>query len=234
MKRFAILVGGLALFAPLTWSQTSTWVSDPNHSEVDFSISHLSVSKVHGRFGQVKATILYNEADVTKSTVTATIGVDTVNTGVDARDNHLKSADFFNVAEMQKATFVSTSVAKNGDKLAVSGNLTLHGVTKPVVLRWTVRQSRLRTRKVASIRAFRPPPPSIAPHSASDPSLGLPWLAAKSTSILSWKLSSSKQNRSMQHRVNLLPGRRVIAQQDVLNKFGAGTIDIRGNGPWQI
>ncbi len=134
MKRLAILTGILALAAPLALAQTSTWVSDPNHSEVDFSIVHLSVSKVHGRFGNVKATIVYNEADVTKSTVTATIGVDTVDTGVDRRDTDLKGASFFDVANLPTATFTSTSVAKNGNHMSVNGNLTLHGVTKPVVL----------------------------------------------------------------------------------------------------
>jgi polyisoprenoid-binding protein YceI len=134
VKRLALLAGILALTAQLGFAQTSTWVSDPNHSEVDFGISHMSVSKVHGRFGQVKATINYNQTDVTKSTVTATIGVDTIDTGVDQRNAHLKSPDFFDVATMPTATFTSASVAKNGDKLTVTGNLSLHGVTKPVVL----------------------------------------------------------------------------------------------------
>ena len=134
MKRLAILTGILALAAPLALAQTSTWVSDPNHSEVDFSIVHMSVSNVHGRFGNVKATIVLNEADITKSTVTATIGVETVDTGVDARNNHLKTPDFFDVATMPTATFTSTGVAKNGNHLTVTGNLTVHGVTKPVVL----------------------------------------------------------------------------------------------------
>jgi polyisoprenoid-binding protein YceI len=134
MKRLALIAGALAFAAPLALAQTSTWVSDPNHSEVDFTITHLSVSKIHGRFGQVKATIVLNQADITQSTVTATIGVDTVNTGVDARDTHLKSADFFDAANLSTATFTSTSVARNGNKLRVSGNLTLHGVTRPVVL----------------------------------------------------------------------------------------------------
>jgi polyisoprenoid-binding protein YceI len=134
MKRLAILTGILALAAPLALAQTSTWVSDPNHSEVDFSIVHMSVSNVHGRFGNVKATIVLNDADITKSTVTATIGVDTVDTGVDQRNNHLKTPDFFDVATTPTATFTSTGVTKNGNHLTVSGNLTLHGVTKPVVL----------------------------------------------------------------------------------------------------
>ncbi len=134
MKRLAMITGILALAAPLALAQTSTWVSDPNHSEVDFTITHMSISKVHGRFGNVKATIVYNEADVTKSTVTATIGVDTVDTGVQLRDNDIKSPNYFDVASFPAATFTSTGVAKNGNKLTVTGNLTLHGVTKPVVL----------------------------------------------------------------------------------------------------
>jgi polyisoprenoid-binding protein YceI len=134
MKRIALVTGILALAAPLALAQTSTWTSDPAHSEVGFSIKHLSVSNVHGRFGKVAATIVLNEADITKSTVTATIGVDTVDTGEDARNNHLKTADFFDVANLPTATFVSTGVARNGSNLTVAGNLTLHGITKPVVL----------------------------------------------------------------------------------------------------
>ncbi|HMD77766.1 MAG TPA: YceI family protein [Terracidiphilus sp.] len=134
MRRLVFVTGILALAAPLALAQTSTWTSDPAHSEVDFSITHLSISNVHGRFGKVAATILYNEADVTKSTVTATIGADTVDTGVDQRNTHLKSPDFFDVATFPTATFTSTSVTKNGNKLTIAGSLTLHGVTKPVVL----------------------------------------------------------------------------------------------------
>lgn len=134
MQRLAILTILSALAAPLAAAQTSTWVSDPIHSEVDFSISHMSVSKVHGRFGAVNATIVLNEADVTKSTVNATIGVATIDTGVDQRNNDLKGANFFDVVNLPTATFTSTSVTRNGGKLEVAGNLTLHGVTKPVVL----------------------------------------------------------------------------------------------------
>jgi polyisoprenoid-binding protein YceI len=134
MKRLAMISGILALVAPLAVAQTSTWVSDQNHSEVDFSITHLAISNVHGRFGKVAATLVLDQADVSKSTVTAMIDVSTVDTGVDARNNHLKSADFFEVAKYPTATFTSTSVAKNGSTLTVAGNLTLHGVTKPVVL----------------------------------------------------------------------------------------------------
>jgi len=134
MKRLALVTGILALAAPLALAQTSTWTSDPAHSEVDFSISHMTVSNIHGRFGHVAATIAYNEADVTKSTVNATIDVTGVDTGEEARNTHLKSPDFFDVATNPSATFTSTSVTKSASGLTINGNLTLHGVTKPVVL----------------------------------------------------------------------------------------------------
>jgi len=134
MKRLAILTGILALAAPLALAQTSTWSIDKNHSEVDFSVRHFGISTVHGRFGDLSGTILLNEADVTKSSVQVTIDVTTVDTGVSMRDNDLKGANFFEVATYPTANFASTSVAKNGAGLTVTGNLTLHGVTKPVVL----------------------------------------------------------------------------------------------------
>ena len=134
MKRLTLLTGILALAAPLALAQTSTWTSDPAHSEVDFSVSHLTVSNVHGRFGHVNASIAYNEADVTRSTVNATIDVSGLDTGEDERNNHLKSPDFFDIAATPTATFTSTSVAKSDNGLTINGNLTVHGVTKPVVL----------------------------------------------------------------------------------------------------
>jgi polyisoprenoid-binding protein YceI len=134
MKRLTLLTGILAFAAPLALAQTSTWTSDPAHSEVDFSVSHLTVSNVHGRFGHVNATIAYNEADVTKSTVNATIDVSGLDTGEEARNNHLKSPDFFDAATTPTATFASTSVTKSDNGLTINGNLTVHGVTKPVVL----------------------------------------------------------------------------------------------------
>ncbi len=134
MNRLSLAACILALAAPWAFAQPSTWVSDPNHSEVDFAITHMSVAKVHGRFGGVNATLQYDTADITKSSVQVNIDVTTVDTGVQGRDNDLKSANYFDVANFPKATFTSTSVARNGSDLSVTGNLTLHGVTKPVVL----------------------------------------------------------------------------------------------------
>lgn len=134
MKRFALLTGILTIAAPLALAQTSTWVPDKAHSEVDFSILHMALSKVHGRFGNIGGAIVMNDADVTKSTVNVTIDVNTVDTGVSMRDADLKSSNLFDATQYPTATFVSTSVAKHGSDLTVNGNLTLHGVTKPVVL----------------------------------------------------------------------------------------------------
>jgi polyisoprenoid-binding protein YceI len=135
MKRLALTIGALATLLPISsLAQTSTWTPDKAHSEVDFSILHMSLSKVHGRFGLSSGQISWNEADVTKSTVNMTIDVATVDTGVSPRDNDLKGASLFDVAQFPTATFVSTSVAKASNGLTVTGNLTLHGVTKPVTL----------------------------------------------------------------------------------------------------
>ena len=134
MRHFAIAAGILVLAGSMATAQSSTWVSDPAHSEVDFTITHLAISNVHGRFGKVAATLVYDQADVTKSTVKATIDISTVDTSEEARNNHLKTPDFFGVAQFPTATFTSTSVVKSGNGLVVNGNLTLHGVTQPVVL----------------------------------------------------------------------------------------------------
>jgi polyisoprenoid-binding protein YceI len=134
IKRLSCIFGMLLLAPSLTMAQSSTWVPDKAHSGVDFSILHMGLSNVRGRFGNIGGTIVLNEGDITKSSVNVTIDVTTVDTGVGQRDGDLKGANFFDVAQFPTATFVSTSVAKSGSGLEVAGNLTIHGVTKPVVL----------------------------------------------------------------------------------------------------
>jgi polyisoprenoid-binding protein YceI len=134
MKAALLASAVLLVAAPLAMAQTSTWKSDPAHSEVDFSIKHMAISNVHGRFGTVDATLTWDEKDPAKSSVNATIDVSGVDTGVPARDNDLKSAKYFDTANNPKATFTSTSVKKTASGLEVDGNLTIKGVTKPVVL----------------------------------------------------------------------------------------------------
>jgi len=116
-------------------AQAKDWKIDPAHSEADFAIKHLSISTVHGSFRGLSGVIKFDPADVAKSGVEATIDVTSVDTGVAARDTHLKSPDFFDVAKFPTMTFKSTGVHKAGDHFDVAGDLTLHGVTKQVVLR---------------------------------------------------------------------------------------------------
>lgn len=133
MKRLAVAAGLLFLSAPVVFAQ-ATWSIDPAHSEVDFTVRHMSISNVHGQFGGLKGTIFRNTSVFSKSIVSVIIDVASIDTGVSARDNDLKSANFFDVARFPTATFTSTSVSGSGTHLTVNGNLTLHGVTRPVEL----------------------------------------------------------------------------------------------------
>jgi polyisoprenoid-binding protein YceI len=115
-------------------AQTSTWKIDPMHSQADFSVKHMGISNVHGRFGGVNGTLILDEKDLTKSTVNATIDTTTVDTGTAQRDNHLKSPDFFDVAKFPTMTFVSKKLTDEGGQKKLIGDLTMHGVTKSVTL----------------------------------------------------------------------------------------------------
>jgi len=134
MNRIALALSAFALSAPLAMAQTSTWNVDAAHSGVDFTVKHMSLSNVRGHFGGLKGSITFNEADITKSSVSVTIDTTTVDTGMSMRDNDLKGANYFDVAKFPTATFTSTSVSGAGGHLTVNGNLTLHGITHPVTL----------------------------------------------------------------------------------------------------
>lgn len=124
----------LLLLASAIPAQAGNWAPDQAHSEVDFSVVHMSLSNVHGRFGNVTGTIHFDQADISNSSVNVRIDVSGINTGESARDAVLKSAGFFNIEKYPTATFVSTKVEKTTNGLAVTGNLTLRGITKAVVL----------------------------------------------------------------------------------------------------
>lgn len=113
-----------------------TWTIDPVHSDVSFSVRHLGVSKVRGLFTEFSGAVVIAE-DGTPS-VTADINVASVNTRNETRDNHVRSADFFDTEQFPTATYRSTSVRADGDDYIVDGELTLHGVTKPVALNLTL------------------------------------------------------------------------------------------------
>ncbi len=135
LRPAAILAPAVLLFAGVAaHAQASAWTIDSAHSGVNFEIRHLAVSNVHGAFSKVTGTIKLDEKDITKSSVDATIDATTVNTNMDPRDKHLKSPDFFDVEKFPTLTFKSTSFSNAGGKLKMTGDLTLHGVTKPVTL----------------------------------------------------------------------------------------------------
>ena len=116
----------------------TTWTLDPTHSAVSFSIRHMVVAKVRGRFGNVQTTVTVPGAlpDALKQAkVEVSVDVASIDTGVADRDNHLRSADFFDVATFPKLTFVSRAVEpRTSNSFALRGDLTLHGVTREVVL----------------------------------------------------------------------------------------------------
>ena len=130
-----LLASLLALSPALALAAGTTWNVDPSHSQVGFSVKHLVISNVRGEFGKYAGKVVLDDADPTKSTVEATVDVASIDTRVADRDTHLKSPDFFDVEKYPTMTFRSTKVAKAGNgALKVTGDLTLHGVTKPVVL----------------------------------------------------------------------------------------------------
>jgi polyisoprenoid-binding protein YceI len=115
-----------------TQLSAGTWAIDPVHSSIGFSVRHLMVSKVRGNFENFSGAIVVG--DDGSSSVTADINVDSINTGNEQRDAHIKSADFFEVDRYPTATFRSTGVRANGDKYVLDGEFTLKGVTKPISL----------------------------------------------------------------------------------------------------
>jgi len=126
----ALVVAGVGM----AQAQTSTWKIDPAHSEADFSVRHMGISNVHGHFGGVNGTLILDEKDLTKSNVNATIDATTVDTGNTQRDGDLKSDHFFDVTKYPAMTFVSKKLTDEGGKKELTGDLTLHGVTKSVTL----------------------------------------------------------------------------------------------------
>lgn len=111
---------------------------DPMHCVVGFSIRHLEINWVEGRFKDVSGTIHYNDADPTKSSVSYKTKVDSIDTGIEMRDKHLKTADFFDAAKYPEISFQSTKVERASDHYTMFGDLTLHGVTRPISFPFTL------------------------------------------------------------------------------------------------
>lgn len=126
------LAGAISLPAA---AATSTWEIDPNHSAAQFAVRHLAISTVRGAFTKMNGTVQFDDKDVSKSSVEVTIDAASVDTRVADRDKELRSDHFFDVEKFPTLTFKSTKVEQEtAGKLKVTGDLTIHGVTKQVVL----------------------------------------------------------------------------------------------------
>ena len=110
--------------------RAGTWVLDPSHSEVTFSVRHMMISKVRGTFGLKEATLVAPENPL-EAKVTAKVDVASIDTKDEGRDQHLRSADFFDTDAYPTMDFVSTGVRVEGDHFLVDGDLTIRGITKP-------------------------------------------------------------------------------------------------------
>ncbi|MGV7105911.1 YceI family protein [Flavobacterium sp. U410] len=132
MKKLMTLVIAFT-FAMTANAQTQTWNVDPAHSFLTFSIKHLGISFVEGKFDQYQGTLKMTGEDVMTAKFDFSIDVNSINTGVEARDGHLKSADFFDAAQFGKITFKQTSIKKvKKDQYRLVGDLTIKNVTKSV------------------------------------------------------------------------------------------------------
>ncbi|HEY5741996.1 MAG TPA: YceI family protein [Terrimicrobiaceae bacterium] len=114
--------------------QAETFKIDPVHSSVIFSVKHLGVSNVYGRFNDVSGKVVLDKSDASKSSIEVTIPVESIDTRNQKRDQHLKSPDFFNAKQFPVIVFKSKEVKGSGETYQVTGDLTLHGVTKPLSL----------------------------------------------------------------------------------------------------
>ena len=113
----------------------STWEVDTDHSKVAFTVVHMGIADVPGLFNDFDATIVASEENFSDAVFELSVDVNSINTEVDKRDDHLRSADFFDVEKYPKMTYKSTSIKRSGnDRYQLTGDLTLHGVTKPVTM----------------------------------------------------------------------------------------------------
>lgn len=131
MKKFFLVAA--VLFANTGLFAQTKWAVDAVHSKVGFSVEHLVISEVEGQFKKFDGSIASASPDFSNAQVNFTVDVNSVDTDNDMRDNHLKGEDFFDAAKFPSMSFKSTSFKKvSGNKYLLSGNLTLHGVTRPV------------------------------------------------------------------------------------------------------
>jgi len=133
MKKLTFILSLLIL--PVSIFAQDTWVEDPAHSKLGFTVTHLGIADVPGHFGEYDVTINASEEDFSDAQVELTIQTASIDTRVEKRNNHLKSPDFFNVEKYPTMTFKSTGIKEIADnEYELTGDLTLLGITKPVTV----------------------------------------------------------------------------------------------------
>jgi polyisoprenoid-binding protein YceI len=153
MKKFIISTAALLFITTATFAQ---WNMDKAHSQILFGITHMGINTISGNFGTVSATLTSSKDDFSDAVVEFTADVTTLNTFNEQRNTHLKSADFFDAAQFGTLSFKSTSFTKTGDKsYTVAGNLTLHGVTKPVTLTATFNGTTVNPMSKKTVAGFK-------------------------------------------------------------------------------
>jgi len=139
LKKSILMLLALSLTVVAQVSTAKQYPIDNNHSTVGFSVPILGgLSKVRGKFTDFAITLTNDEKDVTKSSVNVVIKATSINTGIEGRDKHLRTADFFDVEKFPEITFQSSRIEKKGKQLIAHGTLTMHGVAKEIALPFTV------------------------------------------------------------------------------------------------
>jgi polyisoprenoid-binding protein YceI len=139
MRRSIIVLTLILVLIPASTTLAADKYSiDPVHCHIGFSVRHLVINNIRGRFTDYEGSIIYDEQDITRSSVEITIKAQSINTDVQPRDEHLRTSEFFDVAKFPEITFKSTRIEKRGAAYAAVGIFTLHGVAKEIVLPFKV------------------------------------------------------------------------------------------------
>jgi polyisoprenoid-binding protein YceI len=155
MKKFVIILTAFIALTAFT-KAVSTWQNDDPHSQLGFTVTHLGISDISGTFNDFDVTIQSSKPDFSDVTFQMTAKAASIDTRVDARNNHLRSADFFDVAKYPELSFTSTSLKKKGkNKYAITGDLTLHGITKPVTMNLVFRGTTVNPMSKATTAGFQ-------------------------------------------------------------------------------
>ena len=134
MKTPTAIIAAIFCAVGLNAFGADTYKIDPVHSSVLFSIKHLGVTDFYGMFNEINGSVSFDSADPSKSSVELTVPVASLDSRNEKRDQHLKSPDFFNAEQFPTLTFKSSKVEGSGDNYRVTGDFTVHGVTKPITI----------------------------------------------------------------------------------------------------